>query len=297
MNTRQHRQLVRRFNQGCRAVRTAHLPQLRGIGTVAPTDNNHPVTVLRQLRRFPLALCSSITYCSKNPGVCIPPLQDFQTFFPFFHSKSGLGNGTYWAIFPLGMGLCQKEEFLFSPEYRPRTMHMAQNALHLRMILIPGHQNQTALLTGLAHQPVDLFHKGAGGIHTTMAAFFNACDHLFPHPMGADHNGCARGCLLRNIHREGPLLFQQGYHLLIVDNGPQGADRFFGFQQVLYGFHCPVHTKAKTGGFCNRNLHYFSPFSPLGFSSCSISRITHSNSRMAASVFSFAGASGPTPGR
>ena len=132
---------------------------------------------------------------------------------------------------------------------------VAQNALYLGVVLVAGQQKHLSLLPGLRRQLVNLFHKGAGGVHIGQAQRLDFLLHRLGHPVGADHQGVARGGLLGAAYGHHAPGGQVPCHLGVVDDRPQGGGLFALLQQLVHRAHRPVHPKAEPGGLGHLNSH------------------------------------------
>ena len=98
---------------------------------------------------------------------------------------------------------------------------MPHNCGNFRMIGISGDQNKIAGSGVFFHDPVDLRHKGTGGIDIGISSLFQLVIDRSTDAVGTDHHAFVRLEICDAVHNACSAAGEIVHHVLIVDNGPQ----------------------------------------------------------------------------
>ena len=150
---------------------------------------------------------------------------------------------------------------------------MSHNALHLRVGLIPRHQQHRTLFFGLRGNALDLLHKGAGSVMVRDSSSFQFIVYAAGYPVAADDHLAPGGHILHGVYHLCTLAPHILHRLRVVDQRAQRRYLMPLGQQAVGQFHGTVHTKAEPCRFRQTDLHFYAPiFSHASSSACLLAR-------------------------
>ena len=180
----------------------------------------------------------------------------------FFHTLRRLGDDTDLAKFREILRLFE------GAEDDSRLTGKTQQAVHLRVLPVPGDQNREAGGRMFSDDRLHMGHLRAGGVDDPESLFFDLLSLGGGNAVGADdHDGAGRGAfdLVQVPDRDDAPLPEELDRLGIVD---QGAIGVYGLMTLVAGHiqdhvHGPLHPHAESGGICKLYAHSLSPAPPV----------------------------------